>query len=131
MTKKKKKKKVIKRSKKKKRKPIDRRDNGTFAPGTSGNPGGRKKGSKNRMSVARLYDAIEKIEADQDINVMEEFVKKAMKSPRLMIALFKKILPDLKAVEMLAGLFDSDDETAAAIQAKMKERFGVKKDKET
>jgi len=87
---------------------------------------GRQKGSKNRYSIAELWDAIKKVEGGKGKKkLLVTFVEQAYDNPVIMTALMKKLLPDLKAIEGMIATFESSmsDKTAAAIQDKLKERF--------
>jgi len=88
---------------------------------------GRQKGSKNRYSITELWDAIKVVEGSRGKKkkLLVAFVEQAYDNPAIMVALMKKLLPDLKAIEGMIATFESSmtDKTAAAIQDKLKERF--------
>lgn len=91
-----------------------------------GNPNGRPKGSKNHYSIAELWGAIKEVESKGGKKkILTAFVEQAYDNPTIMIALMKKLLPDLRSIEGALGLFEStmDDELAKAIQDKLKERY--------
>lgn len=47
-----------------------------------------------------LQQAIKNVEADKGINLFEEFVKKALENNSVLIALMKKVIPDLSQVTL-------------------------------
>jgi len=119
--------KKTKKNKKKKRPAVvARTTEGKFGKGVCGNPKGRPKGSRNKYSVADLYEAIKEVEEEEKKNLMKHFVKQAFADKTVLVALMKKMLPDLKSVEAIVADFRSamDDEMAKAIQDKLKGRFG-------
>lgn len=67
-----------------------------FQPGNVANPNGRPKGT---TQSKRLMDAIAKVEKEDDKNLYEHFVKEAFSSRTVLIALFKKLVPDMKFIE--------------------------------
>ncbi len=66
----------------------------TYKKGQSGNPFGRKKGSKNTFTINELKKSIKKVEGKSKINIFEHFVKRAFISDSVLIALMKKIIPN-------------------------------------
>lgn len=90
-----------------------------------GNPKGRPKGSKNRYSIAELWAAIQKVERKKKRKLLEAFVDQAYGNPTIMVALMKKVFPDLKSVEGILGILESSmsDELAEAIQNKLRKRM--------
>lgn len=113
----------------KKRKPVWKPKPGVpsrFPKGTSGNPNGRPKGTPNKFSIAELWDAIRQVEKTKNKKkILISFVEQAYNNPTIMIALMKKLLPDLRSIEGTLGLFEStmDDDVAKAIQDKLRERY--------
>jgi len=75
-----------------------------FQPGESGNPDGRPKGSKNKISMARLEEAIsaesELAEKEGGVDAVRHFVRMAYLHPNVMIALMKKFIPDKSHTEL-------------------------------
>jgi hypothetical protein len=71
-----------------------------FVKGQSGNPGGRPKNSEASM----LKKAMRRIEKKRGVNFYERFCEMALEDPSVMVALMKKIIPDLKQVEMEGNL---------------------------
>ena len=67
----------------------------TFKPGKSGNPLGRPK----NPAVDELKKAIEKVQKGEDCTLLEHFVKRAYENDAVLIAVIKKLLPDLKTVD--------------------------------
>lgn len=68
-----------------------------FQKGQSGNPKGRPRGATGY--AADLTRVIRTVEKADGKSLLEHFVKQAFKSDRVLIAVVKKLLPDLKAVE--------------------------------
>jgi hypothetical protein len=91
---------------------------------SGGNPNGRPKGSKNKYSLSDLKDSIEKIEKKKGKKLLEHFVQEAYDNPVVLIALMKKVLPDLKAIEGVVAVDSSmSDELANMIRDRLKERY--------
>lgn len=114
-----------KKKKKKKKPAIARTSDGKFGKGVCGNPEGRPKGSRNKYSIADLHDAIKGVEEEKGKKLLTHFVEQAFEDKNVLVALMKKMLPDLKSVEALVADFRSamDDEMAEAIRNKLLERF--------
>ncbi len=90
------------------------------------NTKGRPKGSRNKFSIAELTNAIASVENRPDKKkLLVRFVEQAYKNPTVMIALMKKLLPDLKAVETTVTGFESSmsDEMAKSIRVKLRARL--------
>ena len=66
-----------------------------FKPGKSGNPSGRPK----KPAVKALEKAIKEVEIEKGINFLKVSIETALKEPSVMVAILKKVLPDLKQVE--------------------------------
>lgn len=67
-----------------------------FKKGQSGNPNGRPR----KPEIEQLRNALEKVEKEHDKTFLEHFVSKAFEEKEYAIALAKKILPDLKTVDV-------------------------------
>jgi len=65
-----------------------------FEPGKSGNPKGRPKGSKNRTT--ELMSALKKAEKERGISLIQHAVNKAYTNTQVLIAVLKKIIPDME-----------------------------------
>ena len=132
MAKKKTKKKTKKKVKKKKatnekQKPkVKRTAEGKYPAGVSGNPNGRPKGSSNKFSIKELVQAIRDVEEERKMPLLKHFVNGAYDNPTVLIALAKKLLPDLKSIEGLLATYDATmtDEVAEAIRKKLLKRYG-------
>lgn len=72
--------------------------------GQSGNPAGRTPGSKNKVSCD-LREAIKEIEKKHKYTLFEQFVARAYRSDKVLIALIKKLVPDKTE---LKGLLDGE-----------------------
>lgn len=66
--------------------------------GQSGNPNGRPKGSRNKWR-RELDDAIACIEGKKGKKLLHAAVEMAFENPKMMGAILKKILPDMRYVE--------------------------------
>jgi len=65
--------------------------------GKSPNPKGREKGSYAVYTL--LSDAIQKVEKQKGINILEHFVDRAMRNDTVLVALLKKLVPDRQNIE--------------------------------
>lgn len=68
---------------------------GSWQKGQSGNPGGMKKGEFRRL----LEKAIASSDAKEKLSLAEYTLKRARKSDMVLVALLRKLVPDLKHVE--------------------------------
>ena len=66
----------------------------SWKPGQSGNPKGRP---KNKASLA-LQEALQAAEKKNNKSLLEHFVQRAYEDDTVLIALMRKILPDVKFV---------------------------------
>lgn len=75
----------------------------TWQKGQSGNPGGRQ--TRGRSELEKLRESVKRIEADQTITRKKEwrlydhFVRQAVKDNSVLVALCKKLVPDLKQID--------------------------------
>ncbi len=72
--------------------------NPKWKKGISGNPKGRPKGSGSHLP--ELLAAIEKVEKKNGFDYFETMVLKSLDEPTLMNAIARKLIPDLKAIEI-------------------------------
>jgi hypothetical protein len=76
--------------------PVKRTAGGQFVPGVSGNPAGRAKGTKNKITLARLMleDQLREILTQEGPKLMRKAIKMALKdgNDRVMRVLLDKML---------------------------------------
>lgn len=70
----------------------------TWEKGKSGNPNGRPKGSKNKLTLA-LQAAIEEVEKEKGKGLFKHFVERGFKSDQVLTALIKKLIADKTEIE--------------------------------
>jgi len=102
--------------------PEDRRTNGQFKKGVSGNPAGGPKGGSKRDE---LRAAIERVETKIGKNWLEHQIKKSFDDVPLAIAILARLQPSLKAIEMLGamGVGKLPEEEAKAIQEELRKNY--------
>lgn len=69
-----------------------------FKKGEINNPGGRKKGVPNKRT--ELLNAITYVQGKEGKKLLVHAVEQAYQDNSLLIAILKKLIPDLKAVEV-------------------------------
>ena len=69
-----------------------------FKKGVSGNPAGKPKGALSEKTL--LIKAIAKVEKKEKISLYEHFVKRALVSDMVLVALFKKLISDKAGLEL-------------------------------
>ncbi len=110
--------------KKKKQKPKEGRHpkTGRFLPGFCPNPkGGPRKGE---AKLDRLLDAVDRVQNKLNKSILDHFVERAFKKDIVLIALMKKLIPDLKAIQIEGYLQEGmTSEKAKQIRQVFKERF--------
>jgi len=72
-----------------------------FVKGQSGNPSGRKTGGNTKVHA--LQHAIREVEKKKGKSLLIHAVEQAYKDRGVLIAILKKLIPDLKAVEVTGG----------------------------
>ena len=65
--------------------------------GQSGNPLGRQKGI--RSEAEKLRQALKKVEKERDVDFYQHFCERALEDNHILIALMKKLVPDMKQIE--------------------------------
>lgn len=71
-----------------------KRGNPNWGKGKSGNP----KGAPKKPEIDLLRDAIEKAQNKRGVTLLDHFVERAYENDKVLIALGKKIIPDLSNV---------------------------------
>jgi len=69
-----------------------------FKKGVSANPKGRPKGSVDFFTQVR--DTMKKVEKEKGISLIEYAVRKAYTNPQVLIAILKKVIPDMSQSEI-------------------------------
>jgi hypothetical protein len=106
------------------KKKIVRSVKGRFVPGVCPNPEGRPKGATS-VSMDTLRKAIQNVEKRKHKDIYEHFVEQAFKDKYVLVALMKKLIPDLKAISVEGSLDRGGmtEEEAKQISQVFKERF--------
>jgi len=104
--------------------PEDRRKNGQFVKGVSGNPAGRAKGPGR---IQELKEAIKRVETKLNNNWLQHQIEKSYDDTALAIALMGRIYPSLKAVEVVGGLAvgKMSEEESSEIQNVLRQRYEI------
>ena len=63
--------------------------------GKTNNPNGRPKGSVNAFSIENLHKAMRNVEKKKKIKIFQHFVEMALIDNKVLVALMKKVLPDM------------------------------------
>jgi len=78
---------------------LPRRSDGTLLPGHGSlNPGGVSKDQ--RTAQKKLHEALTLVEGSKGISFLQHYIEEAWDDRTMAIALLKKIVPDLKAMEL-------------------------------
>jgi hypothetical protein len=108
---------------------VSRAPNGQLLPGSCLNTSGRPTLGTNRLEL--LLNAIRKVETKENKKLLEHFVEKAYKDNGVLVALIKKLHPDLQAIAWIPSRDDNmNDSEAADIRKKLQERY-LKSESET
>lgn len=85
--------------------------------GVSGNPHGRPRGSHTGRI---LMEAIKAVEEEEDVDILQYFIKRALSSDAVLINLLKKLVPDLKSVFVIS---EGGDKSTKEIEQKIVDVF--------
>jgi len=104
-----------------------RRPDGKWLPGSSPNPSGAPVLGTNRLEL--LLTAVRKVESRKNKTLLEYFVSRAFDDDGVLIALIRKLHPDLAAIQ-LSTLEDNsmNDAMALEIQKKLRCRYNSRSD---
>ena len=101
-----------------------------FKKGQSGNPAGKKKGTVDFIS--QLKAEIKEVEKEKGVSLIKFAVQKAYTNPQVLIAILKKIIPDMSQSEIKIEQKDrpykdlSDEELIEQTYAILKRTGGMK-----
>lgn len=98
-----------------------------FKPGQSGNPAGKKKGTKNKYSIADLFHSLQKVEKKEKQTLLTKYCERAFRDddPRVMLHLIERFLPALRAIEMSGdiGIGMLPQEALKSIQEELRNNY--------
>jgi hypothetical protein len=100
-----------------------------FKKGQSGNPKGRAKGSKNKFSIVKMQQALEKAAVEAGyLSTYDYVAEQFFADNHVLTSIMKKMLADLKSIEQIAISIDpaGDRKRSLAIQQKLAERMKMK-----
>jgi len=105
-----------------KKKGVKRNRKGQIVIGSKSNSPGRPKGTTDKLG--KLLTAVARVESTLNKNLLDHFVKRAFKSDTVLIAMMKKMHPDLKSIEQVTLPTDAvSDMEAAKWREEFRERF--------
>lgn len=101
-----------------------RRVDGKYKKGcVSPNPTGRPLDGTTQLD--HLLTAVRKVESKVNKNLLEHFVERAFITDKVLIAVIKKLIPDLQSIAVTPDFNqEMSDDIAKDIQKKLSERFG-------
>ena len=102
--------------------PIKRNKKGQIVAGSGGISPGRPKLGNTKLD--KLLQAVSLVETKLNKSLLGHFIERAFKSDNVLIALMKKMHPDLKSIEQLNVADDyMSEEEAEKIRKEMRKRF--------
>ena len=102
-------------------KKVLRAKDGKFLKGTLGPSPGRP--PLGQTSLDNLLHAIMRVENKTNKKLLDHYITRAFKNDQVLISVMRKLIPDLAAIQQLNYDMQMNDELAAAIQAKLAERY--------
>jgi len=105
-----------------KKRGVKRNEKGQIVKGSKSNSPGRPKGTHDKLG--KLLQAVARVETKLKKNLLDHFVTRAFKSDTVLIAMMKKMHPDLKSIEQVTFAGDAtSDKEAAKWREEFRERF--------
>lgn len=86
---------------------VERDKKGRWKKGTAPNPKGRPKGSTNKIPWSDLQKALKEVEKEKGKTLIKHFIERAFDDDGVMVSAMKKMLPDLKSID-IEGSIDGD-----------------------
>jgi len=94
---------------------VKRYSDGKYMKGECPNPTGRPLDGTTHL--AHLLAAVRKVESRENKNLLEHFVERAFRTDKVLIAVMKKLIPDLQSISVSPDFNkEMTDETALHIQ---------------
>lgn len=105
-----------------KKKGVIRNAKGQIVTGSKSNSPGRPKGTTDKLG--KLLTAVARVESKLNKNLLDHFITRAFKSDTVLIAVMKKMHPDLKSIEQVTFAADvTSDAEATKWREEFRERF--------
>ena len=98
---------------------------GCISPNASGRP------LNGTTQLSHLLAAVRRVESRENKNLLEHFVSRAFVTDKVLIAVMKKLIPDLQSIAVSPNFNEEmTDAVAQDIQKKLAERYGSTRDQE-